>query len=229
MLLVEENERFADAASFRGSEFYRSFAFVSCPTALRQIRQAGKDLMIWKRSIAHDVVAELTELLLDEVDDLALTSPIDALGETLVDAMNDAGYPATPALQRDIIMLAKQHATIIGGSEVRIRLEVVETDACRKFHADYVKLRTITTYLGQGTQWMEAGPVDSMGAPDGSAIRQLEPGDVGIFKGRMWQETPTVLHRSPPIGGTDEQRLVLVIDPAPSKEELAIRLGGSRA
>jgi len=124
-------------------------------------------------------------------------------------------------------MLAAQHAVLLDENDVRVRLEVVETDACRKFHADYVKVRTITTYLGQGTQWIEATTPDQAGLPVGPSIQQIAVGAVAMFKGRLWQENPVILHRSPPIEGQREQRLVLVIDSAPPKEELTIRLGGS--
>src|SRR5690606_27544721 len=139
------------------------------------------------------------------------------------------GYPDMPALRRDIVLLAERHAAVAGDRNVRIRLEVVETDACRKFHADYVKVRTITTYLGRGTQWIEAQSADRVGAPDGPEIRQLDAGHVGMFKGRLWQEMPTILHRSPPIGKSNEQRLVLVIDPTPREEAAVVRLGGTCA
>ena len=39
-------------------------------------------------------------------------------------------------------------------------LEVVRTDSCRKFHADYVTARLITTYLGEGTQWLDEADAD---------------------------------------------------------------------
>jgi hypothetical protein len=40
-------------------------------------------------------------------------------------------------------------------------------------------------------------------------------GAVGVFKGRLLLDPPTILHRSPPISATGERRLVLAIDPLP--------------
>lgn len=214
-IAVEQKERFPGSIGMGGdgsrhqTQGPRPFVQVSCPTALAKIHLAGTDLAIWQRRIGDDVAAELAELMLNEVDDLAVASAVNALDITLADAMTDAGYPAMPVFQGDILMLARQHAALVGDDDVRIRLEVIETDACRKFHADYVKARTITTYLGQGTQWIEAATPD-----DANAVRQLDAGDVAMFKGRLWQEVPAILHRSPPIGGRREQRLVLVVDPA---------------
>jgi hypothetical protein len=83
---------------------------------------------------------------------------------------------------------------------------VVETDACSKFHADFVTLRTITTYRGPGTQWQRADD------PGDQTINEMRSGAVGLFKGRLLQPEPSVLHRSPPIADSGESRLVLVID-----------------
>jgi len=202
---------------------------VSCPTALDQIHHRHTALAIWRRSLSDDVGTQLAGLVLDEVDDILFASETGALETTLPDALEEAGYPGLPALTADIVMLAREHAAVTGDAKIRIRLEVVETDACRKFHSDNVKVRTITTYLGEGTQWIEAVARDTVGLPGGPEIRQLSVGDVGMFKGRLWQEDPTILHRSPPIGETGAQRLVLVIDPAPAENEKAIRLEGKCA
>ena len=45
------------------------------------------------------------------------------------------------------------------------------------------------------------------------AVAQMRAGEVAIFKGRMLLDDPPVLHRSPPIAATGEQRLLLVLDP----------------
>lgn len=230
MVLVEQEERVAgEMGGTAAPEGVSSAFIVACSTALQRVLRPDMALAVWQRSLDDDIVAELASLVLDEVDDILFASGTDALDRALADAMEDAGYSDVPALRRDIAMLAKQHAAVAGDRDVTIRLEVVETDACRKFHTDYVKIRTITTYFGQGTQWIEANAGGRAGDPRGRDIRQLGVGDVGMFKGRLWQDAPTILHRSPPIGGSGEQRLVLVIDLAPREAEAAIRLGGKGA
>lgn len=224
MTLTELQKRVAgkEAGSIAG---VAPAVLASCPTALRQIHHQDTTLAVWRRRLASDVVTDLASLMLDEIDDILFASDIDALEPALAGEMKEAGYPDVSALGADIVMLARQHAAVADDRKVRIRLQVVETDACRKFHADYVKVRTITTYLGLGTQWIVADSADRAGTADGPAIQQLDAGDVGVFKGRLWQESPTILHRSPPIGDSGEQRLVLVIDPAPAEDELVTRLG----
>jgi hypothetical protein len=44
-------------------------------------------------------------------------------------------------------------------------------------------------------------------------VRQLLAGEVALFKGRLLTDSP-IIHRSPPIAGTGQRRLVLVINPA---------------
>ena len=46
---------------------------------------------------------------------------------------------------------------------------------------------------------------------------EVPTGAVGVFKGRLLLDPPTILHRSPPISATGERRLVLAIDPLPSR------------
>ncbi|OWK27704.1 DUF1826 domain-containing protein [Sphingomonas mucosissima] len=78
-------------------------------------------------------------------------------------------------------------------------------DACRRFHADYVTYRMLTTYHGAAIQWVrsEAPP----------AIEQMRAGEVAIFKERPMLDEAPILHGSRPIAGTGETRLLSVIDP----------------
>lgn len=112
------------------------------------------------------------------------------------------------ALRSDIRDLAERFAGLMAVPAVRIRLEVINTNACRKIHADYTDVRLITTYWGPGTDYVPAGmePVES-------SLVRLPAGHIGLFKGRLFEAGHIpCLHRSPPVGDTGEQRLVLVID-----------------
>lgn len=115
-------------------------------------------------------------------------------------------------LAADVARLAMLYATWTGEERVEVRIERVTGNGCWKFHADYVGLRLITTYCGQATQWLP------LGATADTAPRALSAGDVGLFKGRERAGDRAIIHRSPPIAGTGEDRLLLVID-APWPEE----------
>lgn len=120
--------------------------------------------------------------------------------------------PWHETLAADVARLAMLYATWTGEERVEVRIEHVTGNGCWKFHADYVGLRLITTYCGQATQWLPQG------ATEDTAPRALSAGDVGLFKGRERAGDGAIIHRSPPIAGTGEDRLLLVID-APWPEE----------
>lgn len=174
---------------------------------LKTIRRPDIALAVWQRPLPASLMAPLAELDAGTVDDLELTIDLPICANALTVNMVVSGYDEVTArlLAADIADLAHRFATIVGDTRMKIRLEVIETDACRRFHADYVTYRLLTTYRGQATQWIRAAQAD--------AIEQLRAGDVAIFKGRRLVGEPPILHRSPPIAGSGEQRLLLVIDP----------------
>jgi hypothetical protein len=182
------------------------------PTVLEAVARPEVHLAIWNRPLPL-ALAWLPQLDWTKIDDLDFTTTLAALEADIAEGLAEAGYPAGArgdALAEEIIGHARRFAAIQKIDALAIRLEVIEIDACRKFHADHVTARLLTTLVGSGTQWIhgDAGP----DAP----IRQMRPGDVAIFKGRLGTETLAILHRSPPIGDTGETRLLLAIDPAPA-------------
>lgn len=184
------------------------------PEALDAVHDPDIALAIWER----DPPAAIAGLLAAPIGPVSFASPLGRpLTATLGRALDEARYPLTgarAALEADIGMLANRFARIMAADAVEVRLERIVTDSCRKFHADYVRARLITTYAGPGTQWLdETGPeACDCGEPHG--VRQLRAGDVAILKGRHWDETRAAIHRSPPIAGSGAARLVLVINPA---------------
>lgn len=190
---------------------------------LDAIRCEAINLAIWARGFAPPLPAAHCWA---EIDDIGLTAPVRDLDVALRRALDDAGYPAAcvAGLAVDVTALAGSVARIADCDRVSVRLEIVETDACRRFHADHVTVRLITTYAGRGTQWLADGDADALrrGAdPADLPIRSLVPGDVALFKGLRWSPDRAIVHRSPPIAATGEQRVVLVFDPAPAEPVMA--------
>ncbi|WP_417613366.1 DUF1826 domain-containing protein [Parasphingorhabdus sp.] len=181
--------------------------------ALDAIRDDQISIALWQR----EPVIDSASLDLDGIADIRLTANIDELSDALNDALADAGYARSrslTALQNDIESLAHGFADIMKTDVVEIRLEHVTTNACKKFHADYVTARLITTYSGQGTQWLDGDDGADCGCGEPHHIQQMRAGDVALFKGRLWSSDAPAIHRSPPIEGTGEERLMLVINPA---------------
>ena len=113
-------------------------------------------------------------------------------------------------LVEDITALSKAFATLMEAPYLRLRLDPITTNACRKFHIDAVTSRLVCTYRGQSTQY-------GMGnaAREVAQYASVPAGCPIVLRGTKWPgDAPTgLLHRSPPIEGTGETRLLLVLDP----------------
>ncbi len=179
---------------------------------LGDIHDCHCNLAIWERP----PIPGLDALVEGARRDLRFSTDCDTLTPKLTNELAQAGYAASPlldALIDDIGELANRFGDLASARRIELRLEVVTTDSCRKFHGDYVTARLITTYAGRGTQWLDHS--DAARVRKGIEprnIRTLQTGDVGIFKGKMATDQPAI-HRSPPIAGTGEKRLLLVINP----------------
>lgn len=185
------------------------------PDALSAILMPGINLAIWERKVAPEVPDVKT---LAEINDISLTAEADQVGAAMILALKEAGYPAEVIgpLTADIAAHANRLAQLLVCDTLAIRLEVIETDACRRFHADYVSARLILTYVGPGTQWLDN--VAAIRLRNGAAVetldvRNVSAGQIALFKGRKWSPDGAIVHRSPPIADTGQRRLVLVIDP----------------
>ena len=126
-------------------------------------------------------------------------------------SLRTAFTAVTLPLFADILNLAEVYASIAGQSSLRLRLERITGDSCRKFHVDYVTLRLLRAYQGPGVQWKSDGS---------EQINTAAPGDIVFLKGRKfpnWTENLGILHRSPPLSSlsaTQRVRLLLTIDTA---------------
>ncbi len=113
-------------------------------------------------------------------------------------------------LIQDITRLSKLFSSLMNVDYIRLRMEVVSTNSCRKFHIDTVKSRLICTYRGQGTQYGK-----SIDGNDPKQFNTTPTSSPILLRGTLWTDNNTImiLHRSPPIEGTGETRFVFVIDP----------------
>ena len=110
----------------------------------------------------------------------------------------------------DVAALADVFAAIMGVQYLRLRLDVVNDNACCKFHIDAVTARLVCTYRGTGTQYGI-----STDGQEPKRVFTVPAGCPIILRGTLWPDPPQsgLLHRSPPIEGTGETRLLLVLDP----------------
>jgi len=176
---------------------------------LSAILDPGVQLALWQRG-RPDTLDWIDTLDWDEIDDIDTDIVGPHWAAQLWQFLCDAAYPQTGAGHAFVQELAQrvaQFAALFRLDRLHMRLEVIETDACRKFHMDYVTARLLMPLSGPGTQWIEAD--HGSDAP----IHQLGAGDVAIFKGRKLVDEPAILHRSPPVAGAGQTRLLFVLDP----------------
>ena len=192
---------------------------------LGDIAQPGVELAAWQRgpdpawadwleSLPFDAwpVCRL-ELTPEEAD-----AAIDAAIDTGIDACGTPGGAARKALASDVAGLVALFAGLTQAPRVRLRLDRVTDDACRRWHRDCVPLRLICTYRGPGTQWVPpavGASVLSQRDDDTPQAMAFQAADVALFKGCGWPgqaHDGGIVHRSPRIAGTGMARLVLVLD-----------------
>lgn len=185
----------------------KSRAQCVCATAeLAVILEPTVDIAIWQRRAPADLA-----LLLERIDTAGLPNlyydaiAVDAVVSTLR-ANLGTDWARLDTLTADIGSLARLYGSVMGRRVIRLRLERVTGDACSMFHVDRLRAPLLTTYLGPGTEWLEKGPDGSM------HIRRFEPLAVGLLKGSLWPGSYGCAHRSPPIAGTGQHRLLLCID-----------------
>lgn len=111
------------------------------------------------------------------------------------------------AMRADINAQCARFLDLLGGTRCRLRLEAIDRQPCWKWHADFVRVRLITSYSGAGTDYLLSSE-----AREEEAMR-LPAGAIGLFKGREFAagHAPCI-HRSPRFAPGDPVRLVLVID-----------------
>ena len=98
---------------------------------------------------------------------------------------------------------------------VDVRLERISHDSCWKFHRDCVEARLLTTYCGSATEWVQ--PIHAEQAlreqkSYNGPLERLRVHDVAIFKGNRAGPNSGIVHRSPPIVGTGQTRLLLCLN-----------------
>ncbi|NQY58873.1 DUF1826 domain-containing protein [Cognatishimia sp.] len=157
-----------------------------------------------------DWLAQLSSDALPEERIVLKPSDVEAHVEGLMPISAEADGDARSWLIQDIAALAQGFAKLMEAPYLRLRLDPIKTNACRKFHIDAVTARLVCTYRGQPTQYGIGNAEREV-----SEIASVPAACPVILRGTRWPgDAPTgLLHRSPPIEGTGETRLLLVLDP----------------
>jgi len=190
---------------------------------LTAIQHPGCAAAIWQRRPLERFQTWIEAQAAEDLPRARLVLRPDAVRAALTDIVRGSGLPdcgERTMLVDDISAMADIFSDVMQVPYVRLRLDVITTNACRKFHIDAVTARLVCTYRGTGTQYGVsvdgAEPEHVFTVPTSSPI---------VLRGTLWPEAPSsgLRHRSPPIEGTGETRLVLVLDPLNELEEDAER------
>lgn len=199
-----------------GTPVIAGVAVTDRPEGLSVIRQPGCAAAIWRRRTLPAFQAWIDALDPSCLPQARVILRAEAVRDALrqvCDASGTADCPERAMLIDDIAAQADNFSALMSSPYLQLRLDVVTTNACRKFHIDAVTARLVCTYRGTGTQY-GLGPAPSrvLTVPTGAPI---------LLRGTLWPEKPRtgVLHRSPPIEDTGETRLVLVIDAVDHPED----------
>lgn len=188
--------------------------------AIRGALLGGGPISIVARPIPGAVTAALDALPSDALPELRYEGSVAGLRPELRRAVTGR-IPAPRWLANwlvdDVVEKAELMAELTSAPALRVRLDVIDDDRCRKFHVDDVRLRLLTTYRGPGTQWVSpqvAARLAPGALPPDDAIRNLPRGHVALMRGGKGGTAarPGILHRSPPIAGSGVVRLFLAID-----------------
>ncbi|MEM7215907.1 MAG: DUF1826 domain-containing protein [Pseudomonadota bacterium] len=194
-------------------------AVIDQATSFDVLRQPGVAATIWRRQVPADFQAWMDSLPQNNLPSARVIVRADVVRDAVEAICTTAGMPNTFKRRffvDDVVLLAEQFADLMDTEFIRLRMDVITDNACRKFHIDRVTARLVCTYRGMGTQYGIS--------TDGAEPRRIFTVPTGapiLLRGTKWPEPPVsgLLHRSPPIEGLEMTRLVLVLDPVPEPDD----------
>lgn len=199
----------------------------SNPDVFTDIYQEETNIAVWQRNLSSELTLAVSNFLQNNAAKatvLAVTP--ENTHDVLIDTFGESENMA--ALSHDIALLVDMFCCLFDLKGAGLRLTVLDSAMCPRFHVDRIPCRLVTTYQGIATQWLNHNVLDrtklgagNQGKPDEQSglfknlhdINQLTEGDVALLKGENWDETEGagLVHRSPPVSA-GERRLLLTLD-----------------
>ncbi|MEO1200635.1 MAG: DUF1826 domain-containing protein [Pseudomonadota bacterium] len=189
------------------------------PRGLSAIQDRGCAAAIWQRQPLDRFQRWIDEQQPERLPRSRVILRPNAVHDAVSQLVEVSGLPVCEErrmLVDDISAQANMFAAVIGAPYLRLRLDVIMSNACQEFRIDAVTARLVCTYRGTGMQYGistdGAEPQHVVTVPTGSPI---------VLRGTLWPETPKsgLRYRSPPIERMGETRLVLVLDPVFDPED----------
>jgi hypothetical protein len=132
------------------------------------------------------------------------------------------------AFLKDLDCLSELYFDLLGCPQIGLRLEVLNSAMCPKFHVDKTSIRMVCTYQGKGTQWLDDQYADRSKLGMASAkiddsesglilnpqgVHEVPQFAIALLKGSLWQGNHLrgIIHRSPPVLN-NKPRVLVAID-----------------
>lgn len=195
-------------------ELAKGVVLANQPQDLVRFREPDCAAAIWQRRFMPEFQAWLDHIAPSQLPETRIVLSIDQVYPEFCAICDECGLPDSRFRElfiNDVDALAQLFASLLETKFVRLRLEKVTDNACSKFHRDNIKARLVCTYRGKATQYGT-----SVNAEEPVNIFTAQTGAPMLLRGKLWPEQPAtgLVHRSPPIEGSAQTRLLLVIDPA---------------
>ena len=188
------------------------------PDVLHKVRQPQVTLALWHRRLPQVIGGWLGSLSPEQLPQGRLLARRAEFGTAFQEFLENADTPrgrGASLFVADAVNITALFADVAGIDLVDIGLKAVQHDACWRFHRDQVSLRALTTYLGPGTQIVDAREADRALMEQNAfrgRVREVPRHSIALFKGAKGTFGRGVVHRSPPIAGTGQTRLVLTLN-----------------
>ena len=208
------------------SEKVRRDSQGSKPTVLADIYKEDANVVVWKRELSASLSESVDRF---SVANRSFQALLNVTPRTVRSVVRESlGTTKLSELVEDISYLVEMFCFLFDLKRAGLRLAVLDSAMCPRFHADKVPCRLVCTYHGVATQWLPHRAVDrsQLGSKRGdvsdleaglfhseSDIQKFNRGDVALLKGDAWKgnEGAGLVHRSPPLEA-DAQRLLLTVD-----------------
>ncbi|KGJ95320.1 DUF1826 domain-containing protein [Colwellia psychrerythraea] len=197
------------------------------PSTLTDIYRDDVNLAVWQHSLTDNINRCIEKIIIQKPKfrTVMVLTPSNAY-EHIANCLDD--IEEIHDFCQHITLLVDMFCTLFELECAGLRLKLLDSPMCPRFHVDKVPCRLVTTLHGPATQWLPQEAVNRNKLGSGSnglsddcsglinptaSIEQISCGDIALLKGENWHnnEQAGLVHRSP-ICAQSEQRLILTLD-----------------